>query len=80
MFVKNEKKYDKNGFLIVSELSKCELFEKDISAPKSCNEDCFYCRFSDFRKPDYIDALRDVSSEPILYSVCHNENNKKTKK
>ena len=46
------------------------LFEKDSTAPESCNKDCFYCRFSDFRKPDYIDALKETSElfEDILYN------------
>ena len=78
MSVITEKKYTEDGFLIVSELSKCDLFEKDPTAPESCNKDCFYCRFSDFRKPDYIDALKITSQDKVLFSVCHNENNKKT--
>ena len=74
-----EKKYANNGCLIVSELSSCSLFEKDLTSPKSCREDCFFCRFSDFRKLDYIETLRCDSPKAVLYSICHNENNKKIK-
>ena len=72
-----EKRYTNDGYLIVSELSHCPLFEKDKSAPRSCGEDCFFCKFSDFRKLDYIEALKIKSPNGILYSECHNENNKK---
>lgn len=72
-----EKKYDNNGYLVVSELSTCDFFEKDLSAPKSCREDCFFCKFSDFRKSYYIEALKTKSQSGVLYSVCRNEINKK---
>ena len=76
MYVLDEKKYDSNGYLIVSELSRCDLFERDLAAPKSCSEDCFFCKFSDFRKPDYIESLKIKSPNGVLYSACHNEKNK----
>ena len=79
MSVPEEKKYDRKGCLIVSELSRCAFFERDPLAPRSSGEDCFFCRFSDFRKPDYIEALRTKSADGVLYSACHNEKNKNTK-
>ena len=70
------KKYTKDGSLIVSELSRCPLFEKDSSAPKTCSADCFFCKFSDFRKREYIDRVESEMQVGVLYSVCHNEKNK----
>ena len=72
-----EGKYTKDGFLIVSELSRCPLFEKDVSAPRSCRADCFFCKYSDFRKPEYIERVENEAQGGVLYSVCHNESNKK---
>ena len=72
-----EKRYTKDRCLIVSELSKCPFFEKDKSAPKSCEEDCFFCAFSDFRKREYIERIENEARGDVLYSVCHNEKNKK---
>ena len=74
-----EKKYDNNGCLIVSELSRCAFFERDTSVSRFCNEDCFYCRFSDFRKREYIERVESEARKGILYSVCHNEKNKAEK-
>ena len=71
-----EKKYTKDGSLIVSELSRCPLFEKDSSAPKTCSADCFFCKFSDFRKREYIQRVESEMQVGVLYSVCHNEKNK----
>ena len=73
-----EIKYTSDGCLIVSELSCCPHFEKDKSAPKSCGADCFFCKFSDFRKREYIERVESESQSGILYSVCHNEKNKIT--
>ena len=72
-----EEKYTKDGCLIVSELSHCPLFERDVSAPKSCRADCFFCKFSDFRKREYIERIETETAESVLFSVCHNEKNKK---
>ena len=72
-----EKTYSPDGYLIVSELSRCQHFEKDKFAPKSCGVDCFFCKFSDFRKRDYIERVENEAPDGVLYSVCHNENNKK---
>ena len=72
-----EKKYTSDGFLYVSELDRCPLFEKE-SAVRSCrSEDCFYCKFSDFRKREYIERVETEVRRGVLYSVCHNVKNKK---
>ena len=71
-----ENSYSKDGYLIVSELWHCSLFEKDKSAPKSCSADCFFCKYSDFRKREYIERLENAAQDGVLFSVCHNENNK----
>ena len=73
-----EKKYSNEGFLIVSELSRCLFFEKDESVGRCSSEDCFYCKFSDFRKREYIEKVETEARRGVLYSVCHNEKNKKT--
>ena len=73
-----EKRYADNGYLIVSELEKCSLFEKDESAECLYNvDDCFFCKFSDFRKRDYIEQVKSEARKGVVYSVCHNEKNKK---
>ena len=74
----SEKQYTSDGFLIVSELEKCPFFEASSPSP-SYREDCFFCRFSDFRKPDYIEELKNDASGGVLFSTCHNERNKKQK-
>ena len=71
-----EKKYTEAGFLIVSELSCCPYFEKDQSAPKSSSKDCYFCKFSDFRKREYIERLESETQVGVLYSTCYNEKNK----
>ena len=71
-----EKRYTDDGCLIVSELSCCPYFEKDRSLPKSCSKDCYVCKFSDFRKREYIERVESEMQVGILYSVCHNEKNK----
>ena len=71
-----DKKYSRDGYLIVSELSHCPFFEKDGSAPSACGVDCFFCKFSDFRKQEYIQRIENEARDGVLYSVCHNENNK----
>ena len=72
-----EKRYSEDGYLIVSELSRCPFFEKDPSAQKSCGTDCFFCKYSDFRKHEYIERVGNEAMADVLYSVCHNEKNKK---
>ena len=71
-----ERKYTDDGYLIVSELSCCPYFEKARSASGSCSKDCYFCTFSDFRKPDYIERIERETQVGVLYSVCHNEKNK----
>ena len=71
-----EKKYTKDGCLIVSELACCSYFEKDQSAPKSCSKDCYFCKFSNFRKREYILHLESETQVGVLYGVCNNEKNK----
>ena len=75
-----EKRYSRDGYLIVSELSHCPFFEKDSSAPKSCSADCFFCKFSDFRKREYIERVKNEARDGVLYSVCHNAANKQSAK
>ena len=72
-----EKRYADDGFLYVSELDRCPLFEKDESDRRCSREDCFYCKFSDFRKREYIERVESEARKGVLYSVCHNEKNKK---
>ena len=71
-----EKKYSIDGYLIVSELAHCSLFEKDDTAPKNSGADCFFCKHSDFRKREYIERVENEARGGVLYSVCHNEKNK----
>ena len=71
-----EKRYTDDGCLIVSELGRCPFFERGASAPKTCSEDCFFCKFSDFRKREYIQRVESEMQVGVLYSVCHNEKNK----
>ena len=74
-----EPRYTDEGYLYVSELDRCPLFEGDESARGCQGEDCFYCKFSDFRKQDYIEKVETEARRGVLYSVCHNERNKKIK-
>ena len=74
----NSKVYSDDGCLIVSELGKCPFFEKDTSFVRlGYDEDCFFCKFSDFRKREYIARVEKEARRGVLYSVCHNEKNKK---
>jgi hypothetical protein len=73
-----EKKYTKDRCLIVSELSRCPFFERDRSAPKNSSTDCFFCRFSDFRKQEYIQRIENEVPKGVLFSACHNEKNQKS--
>ena len=72
-----EKRYAEDGCLIVSELGQCAYFEKDATVTSSCCcNDCFFCKFSDFRKCEYIERVESEARKGILYSICHNEKNK----
>lgn len=71
-------KYSKDGYLIVSESDRCPLWEKTTQpCLMGCTYDCFYCKYSDFRTPEYIKKVEDMPRSGKWYSVCHNENNKK---
>lgn len=73
----DEKKYNEDGYLIVSESSKCPLWEKITDRCSSgWIEDCFFCKHSDFRKQEYIQQVERSGQKGVLYSVCHNEKNK----
>ena len=71
-----KKQYDGDGRPIISELSRCPLFERDKSAPSACGADCFFCKYSDFRKREYIERVEKEGQGGVLFSVCHNEKNK----
>ena len=74
----NEKKYDEDGYLIISETDSCSLWEKDtIPSAFVCTKDCFYCAFSNFRQDEYMQSLGDKEKGEKLYSICHNEVNRK---
>lgn len=70
--------YTEEGFLIVPEIYGCSFGEED-SKPYcwGSNSDCFFCKYADFRKKDYKEQLETESRNGMLYSVCHNEKNKK---
>ena len=74
----NERKYTKDGYLIVSEMDSCTLWEKD-TIPCRCgwNNHCFFCRFTDFRTEETIRRAKEMPSGEPLYSVCRNEKNKR---
>ena len=74
-----EKKYTEEGYRIVSESDKCSLWEKDtVPCSSGWNPDCFFCKYADFRKADYRAQVKDVLVRNKLYSVCHNQKNKKS--
>ena len=73
----DEKRYDAEGLLLVSELYRCPYFEQDPSARLCNSEDCYFCRFSDFRKREYMETLEKNTQAGALYSVCHNEKNQR---
>ena len=72
-----EKRYTEDGCLIVSELGQCAYFEKDasVTTQRYC-KDCYFCKYSDFRKREYIDRVEIEARRGVLFSVCHNEKNK----
>ena len=72
-----ELKYTSDGYLIVSELYKCPLWEKSLTCSSGCEHDCFFCEYSDFRKPEYMLEMTNKSAGEKLYSICHNEFNRK---
>ena len=75
----NGKKYTPDGYLIVSEMDTCPLWEKD-TIPCCCgwNNLCFFCRFTDFRTEETIRRAEEMPRGEPLHSVCRNEKNKKS--
>ena len=74
----NEVKYTEDGYLIVSETDKCPLWEKDTKPCRSgWTRACFFCKFSDFRTEEFIRQAEAMPCGTKLYSVCHNEENRK---
>lgn len=74
----NDKKYDENGYLIISEMDTCPLWEKDaIPSAFDCTKDCFYCRFADFRTEETIIHAKGIPRGTKLYSTCRNEKKRK---
>ena len=71
------RKYTDDGSLIVSESDQCPLWEKNPQPSFMwCTKDCFYCKYSDFRTPEFIRKMEDVQKTEIMYSICRNEKNK----
>lgn len=71
--------YTADGFRIISESDGCPLWEKE-SLPCRCGwaKDCFFCKYSDFRTSEYRERMEAESRTGKLYSVCHNEKNKRS--
>ena len=73
------KKYTDDGYLIVPESHTCPLWEKDT---KPCRvgwtRACFFCRYADFRTEEFIRRAEESPRGTKLYSVCHNEKNRKS--
>ena len=73
-----EQKYTEDGYLIISEMDTCPLWEKDtVPSIFGCTQDCFYCRFTDFHTDENIRRAQEASQGKILYSICRNEKNRK---
>ena len=76
----NEKKYNENGYLIISEMDTCPFWEKDtIPCRSGWTQACFFCRFTDFRTDETIRCAEELPRGTKLYSVCQNEKNIKAK-
>ena len=73
-----DKEYNEDGYLIVSELYCCHLWEKDtIPCMADWKKDCFSCRFSDFRTPQFIERVEGMQRTEMFKSICRNEQNRK---
>ena len=71
-------KYTDDGYLIVSELDSCSLWEKDsVPCYAGCEHDCFYCIHAEFRKDKFIENTRGKPPGETLYSICRNEKKRK---
>ena len=74
----DEKKYNEEGYLIVSEMDTCPLWEKDtIPCNLGWNDRCFFCKFGGFRTSEYIRYAEEMPRGGPLHSVCRNEKNKR---
>ena len=72
-----EQKYTEDGYLIISEMDTCPLWEKDtVPSIFGCTHDCFYCRFTDFRTEETITSAKEIPRGEKLYSICGNEKNR----
>ena len=70
-------KYTSEGYLIVSELYTCPFWEKSsIPSYSNCDNDCFFCKYSDFRTKEFMDKVEGVPKIGEWCSVCHNEKNR----
>ena len=73
-------RYSAEGYRIVSEIDHCAFWEKDsVPCYGSGTTDCFFCRYADFRKEQYVMYIQGQFVEGPLYSICHNERNRKQK-
>ena len=75
----DEKKYTADGSLVVSESDTCPLWEKDMRPCRSgWTRACFFCKHADFRSENAIKRAEGLPRGTKLYSICHNEENKKS--
>ena len=75
----DEKRYTDDGYLIVTETDKCLLWEKTtLSCSMGCTNDCFYCKYSDFRTPEIIAKVENVPRTGKWHRVFHKKKKKKT--
>ena len=77
----NEKKYTNEGLLVVSESDTCPLWEKDTKPCRSgWTRACFFCKYADFRTPEFIRQAEEWPRGEKLCSVCRNDQNNKVQK
>ena len=73
-----EKKYTDDGYRIVSEFDGCQLWEQTTRPCRLFySRDCFFCKFADFRTPEFIRSVENQPENGKWYSVCHHENNRR---
>jgi hypothetical protein len=76
-----EKRYTDDGYLVITETDQCPLWEKTtMPCSMGCTNDCFYCKYSDFRTPEFIAKVENEPRTGKWHSVCHNEKTKKQQK
>ena len=57
-------KYTSDGYLVVSELDSCPLWEKDsVPCCANCEHDCFYCAYAEFREDEFIESVKTNVSQ-----------------